>query len=372
LSTDTREDRASGAKPKPKAKVTKEVILGTERRWRRFGEPVPAGASLKDDGTPDYGIFGPGSVVWEVLLHPATIVFENVAQGIMQQLYKPISAGLRDEDPMAKKAKAGTLTFYDAFDRLSRNAGMHAPMWFGDTATARLMAKHLHNIHQHVRGDVIDAGEPELGGYAASEPRDAMWAGLTELHPLLWIYEAFAFRDGRFPHRLEPGQRDRYVAEVAEYCRLLGAEEDQIPTSMPELAALYDNYADLFRHSDTIHIDPETGTNMRKLQGKVMVKNIDRGQLRALRQLIFIFLLWQQPGLGALSGKARQDAGLSPAQSRRAYAARKLALPVVWLMQQRPVERYVTRVMWGPDAVELIASARKLHRQALAERAAAA
>jgi hypothetical protein len=84
--------------------------------------------------------------------------------------------------------------------------------------------------------------------------------------------------------------------------------------------------------------------------------------------LIFNFVLWQKPVLGALSGKARRAAGLSPAQSRRAYAARKLALPAIWLMQRRPVERYVTRVMWGPDAAELIASARKLHRQALAER----
>jgi uncharacterized protein (DUF2236 family) len=350
-------------------KVTKELIRGTERRWRRFGEPVPAGGSVKDDGTIDYGLFGPGSVVWEVLLHPATIVFENAGQGIMQLFYKPIAAGIRDRDTMATKAKAGTLTFFDAFDRMSRNAGMHAPMWLGDTATAQLMAKHLHNIHKKVRGDVIDAGEPELGGYAASEPRDAMWAGLTELHPLLWMYEAFAFRDGRLPHRLPPEKRDRYVAEAAEYCRLLGADEDEIPTNMTELAALYDKYAGLFRHSETIGIDPETGEDHNKLVGKVMVQNFDRSQLRAVWQLLIHFIIWRQPVLGALSGKARKAAGLSPFKSRMAYAARKLSLPAAWIMQQPPIERYVTRIMWGPDGVELIASARKLHAQALAQRA---
>lgn len=49
------------AKPEIDKIVTEERLLGTERRWRRFGEVTPAGKSLKDDGTPDYGIFGSGS-----------------------------------------------------------------------------------------------------------------------------------------------------------------------------------------------------------------------------------------------------------------------------------------------------------------------
>lgn len=351
-----------------KRTITKEAILGTERRWRRFGEPVPAGGSQKQDGTPDYGLFGPGSIVWEVLLHPATLVFENVGQGYFQMCYKPIAAGIRDRDPMSIKARAGTVTFYDTFDRMSRNSGMHAPMWLGDTATANLMAKHLINIHKKVRSDIIDVGEPELGGYAASEPRDALWACLTEMHSMLWMYEAFAFRDRRFPRRLSPAQRDQYVAEAAAYCRLLGADEDEIPTSTAELAALYDTHADLFRHSKTMNVDPETGGDHNKLLGKVMAKNLDRGQLRALWQLLIRFVIWRMPAYGAMSGKARQAAGLGPFGSRMAYVARKLALPAAWLIQQPPIERRITRIMWGPDAVELIASARELHREALARR----
>lgn len=74
-----------------KVKITREDLLGTERRWRRFGEPTAAGESLNEDGTPDYGIFGPGSVVWEVLLHPATVVFLNAVQGAVQTKgYNPI------------------------------------------------------------------------------------------------------------------------------------------------------------------------------------------------------------------------------------------------------------------------------------------
>ena len=83
--------------------VTKERLEGNAQRWRRFGEPVPAGQSTKEDGTPDYGLFGPGSVVWEVLLHPATIVFQYAFQGLMQSTYKPVIAGVRDHDPLSRK-----------------------------------------------------------------------------------------------------------------------------------------------------------------------------------------------------------------------------------------------------------------------------
>ncbi|GGN97357.1 hypothetical protein GCM10010112_89540 [Actinoplanes lobatus] len=117
-----------------------------------------------------------------------------------------------------------------------------------------------------------------------------MWAAITERHPLLWIYEAFAFRDGRFPHRLAPEPRDRYVAEMGEYLRLVGA----------------------------------------------------------VWQIIINYLAWQKPAYGALSGKARACAGLSPGQSRRAYVIRKLSLPMIWLMQRPRAERHFVRVMWGP------------------------
>ena len=80
--------------------LSAEKLLGTERRWRRFGEPVPAGASSGPDGTPDYGLFGPGSVAWDVLLHPAVIVLESIGQSLMQLTYKPIAAGIRDHDPL--------------------------------------------------------------------------------------------------------------------------------------------------------------------------------------------------------------------------------------------------------------------------------
>ncbi len=342
--------------------VTKERLLGTVKRWRRFGEPIPAGGSLKEDGSPDYGIFGPDSVVWEVLLHPATIVFQYAAQGLLQGTYNPIVAGVRDADPMSRKARNGTLTFFDLFERGQRNSGMHAPMWLGDTKTAQRMARHLHTIHKKVAGDIVDVGRPDLGGYAASEPRDAMWAALTEMHSMLWLYESFAFRDGTFPHRLSPQKRDQYMTETAAYCRLVGAPEDEIPTTMAQIAALYEKYASFFEHSNTVTVYPDgSGEDFGKLMAANMKKNFHRSQLAAFFNAIVLdHGIFRQLVAGASSGKTRRSMGLSPAKSRFAVTWMKLSLPFIWLMQQPPFERHYMRLMWGPDGVMLIESARKL------------
>lgn len=351
--------------------LTRHRLFGTERRWRRFGEPVPAGGSLNDDGTPDYGLFGPGSAVWDVLLHPATIVFHNSIQGFMQTIYKPIEAGIRDRDPISRKGRDGTLTFFDSFERLQRNAGMHAPMWLGDTATATAMARHLANIHKRVAGDVIDVGEPELGGYAATGHRELMWAALTEMHPMMRVYEAFAFRDGRLPHRLPQATRDQFIAESAVYVRLHGVPGDEIPMTTAELDALYDEYSDLFRHSETMKIIPETGEDFEEVMGKTMIKNFHITQFRAILPLVVQAIAFNLPISGVLSGKARRAMGLGPVRDNLALLSKKLVLPIVWLMQQPPIERYFMRLMWGPDGVVLIESARRLHRQALLERSSA-
>jgi hypothetical protein len=153
--------------PRVRKHVSRERLLGDAPRWRRFGEPVPAGGATRPDGTPDYGVFGPGSIAWEVLLQPAVICFQTAAQTNLQFTYTPIFAGIRDRDPMSGKGRSGELTLFDVFDRAQRNSGIHTPMWLGTAETARRVAKHLHNVHAKVQGESIDAGEPELGGYDA-------------------------------------------------------------------------------------------------------------------------------------------------------------------------------------------------------------
>ncbi len=311
--------------------VTKERLFGTEKRWRRFGEPTPAGQSVREDGSPDYGIFGPGTVAWEILLHPAMMFFQFLGQGMLQQTYRPITAGVRDVDPISRKARNGTLTAFDVFDRGQRNSGIHAPMWLGDTATAQRVAMHLHNVHNKVAGDLIDIGQPELGGYAANSPREAMWAALTEMHSMLRLYEAFAFRNGKLPHRLPPEKRDQFMAEVAAYCRLVGSPEDEIPTTMAEIAALYAKYDALFEHSETIWIIPEIGQDMREIVAETLKKNFHISQVRVFMQLL-IQGIFNLPVAGSLSSKTRRALGMGPIKEKLTLVSKKVMLPLVWAM----------------------------------------
>lgn len=353
-------------------KVTKADILGTERRWRRGPAPVPAGLSVKDDGSPDYGLFGPGSMVWEVLLHPAMVVFHHSAQAQSQAVYAPIEAGIRDWEPMARKGRAGELTMFDAFERASRGAGMHLPMWLGDTPTATHMATWLHKIHSRVTGDVIDIGRPELGGYDAASPRESMWAALTEMHPMLRAFEAFAYRDGKAPHRLTPAQRDQFIDEVGAYCRLHGAIEEEIPHTMADLDALYAKYARFFEHSTTLELFPETGEDYLKANTRSMVKNFKLSHLRAAKPIALVYILLAKPVLGAMPEATRRAKGLTAKQSASAVRSTRRARPLAWLLQQPFIERRVMRTMWGPDGVRLFESARVLHAQAKAATVAAA
>lgn len=352
-------------------KITREHVRGTDRRWRRFGAPVPAGASTRADGTPDHGLFGPGSVVWEVVLHPSTILFHHAAQQLSQDVYKPIKAGIRDGEPIVRKAVKGEFTIFDAFERLQRGAAMHLPMWLGDTTTAEKMAAHLHRIHTHVAGDVIDIGEPELGGYAASEPRESMWAAITELHPMLRAYEAFAFR-GRFgrPRRLPDELRDQFVREMGAYLRLHGALEQEIPTGTAELAALYARYDRFFGHTPTIAIRPGDGQDYEVLLRESSKKNLNRSHVKILALFGLVSGVLGQAVKGALPGRTQRGLGMDEKARRAAVRASKLILPLAWVLQRGPMERYFMRLLWGADGVMLIQSARALHERVKQERRA--
>ena len=71
--------------------------------------------------------------------------------------------------------------------------------------------------------------------------------------------------------------------------------------------------------------------------------------------------------MAAVSGKTRKNSGLTPRKEKIVLTARVLLLPLIWLLQTRPIESYFLRMMWGPDAVELVAEARKLHKAAKAK-----
>ncbi|GAB3709695.1 hypothetical protein GCM10028815_24150 [Mariniluteicoccus flavus] len=188
-----------------------------------------------------------------------------------------------------------------------------------------------------------------------------MWAALTELHSMLWLYENLAFRDGLLPHRLTPEERERFFAESAAYCELVGGPEDEIQRSKADLGALYEKYADLFGTSPTMSVWPDSSEGFEKAIAGQIKKNFHVSQLPAA---IYGFALdhglFRQIAIGASSGKLRRSLGMGPVRSAVAVGVTKAALPLVWVLQQAPFEQHYMRLMWGPDGVRLIENARKL------------
>ncbi|MBO1359991.1 DUF2236 domain-containing protein [Acetobacter sacchari] len=336
--------------------------MGNANRWRRFGVPVPAGGSKKEDGSPDYGLFGPGSIVWKVALHPSNIVFQSVAQWGLQLMYKPVTAGVRDQDPLARKVRQGKLTAFDYFERLQRNSGIHAPMWFGDTATAEGIWKHLYRIHSHVEGGVIDVGEPGLGGFSATGSREVMWAALTEMVGMLWVYEHFAWHGDTPPSRLSDEERDQYISESAAYLRLVGSPEDEIPHTMAEADALFDKYQDLFKKSETADIMPDTGQHFAQLMHEQIKNNWHPTQQKVI-DLLNEFFNEPMPAVIASYPEKIQLWGAGWGEAQRAEGVKKLAGSQKRIRQMQESPETFQRaldVFWGPDGTELINVAREL------------
>tara|TARA_B100000678_G_C18018141_1_gene425574 strand:- start:122 stop:712 length:591 start_codon:yes stop_codon:yes gene_type:complete len=194
-----------------------------------------------------------------------------------------------------------------------------------------------------------------------------MWAALTEMHTMLWVYERLGFRGFWLPRRLPDDLRDRYIAEVSEYCRLFPHDENELPKSMAELKELYKKYDDLFGVTKTLAIIPSTGQNFHQLWKDSIEKNDHPSQKKVKFQLFFQEGLFKLFAMAAVSGKTRKNSGLTPRKEKIVLTARVLLLPLIWLLQTRPIESYFLRMMWGPDAVELVAEARKLHKAAKAK-----
>ncbi|MEO1905681.1 MAG: hypothetical protein ABGX08_01515 [Citromicrobium sp.] len=88
--------------------VIRERLLGPTTLWRRHGEPTLAGSAPHIDEE----VFGPGSLAWEVLLHPAITGVQSATQFILQLANKPVFAGVQDNDPGSAKGACLTPQLY--------------------------------------------------------------------------------------------------------------------------------------------------------------------------------------------------------------------------------------------------------------------
>lgn len=178
---------------------TLRTSIGTEIR-RIFAEPD--GKPMEISRT-DSGLFGPGSMCWQVHGDVTTMMIGGISGLLLQMLDPRVLAGVWDHSTFRQ----------DMRGRLRRTAAFLARTTYGDRDQALAEIARIRRIHDHVSGTLPD-GTP----YSANDPQALAWVHVTE---------SICFLEGYIRYRkpyLSMRERNRYFAEMAEVGALLGAD----------------------------------------------------------------------------------------------------------------------------------------------------
>ena len=164
----------------------------------------------------DPGLFGPGSVAWNVHSDPLMLV-GGISALMLQTLHPLAMAGVADHSNYRERP----------YGRLSRVASFVSATTYGSTEVAHSVIDAVKAVHERVVGVAPD-GRP----YRAGDPDLLTWIHVAEMASFLEAHVRYA------PIPIRGDDRDRYFDEVAVIAELLGARE--IPRSRAEVAAYFE------------------------------------------------------------------------------------------------------------------------------------
>lgn len=165
----------------------------------------------------DPGLFGPGSVTWQLHGDPMMWI------GGVRALY------LQALHPRAVRGVVQNSGFRaDPWGRLLRTADYIGAITYGTSQEAELAGARVRALHGRLTGT-----DPDGGDFAIDSPELLMWVHCAEIDSYLSV----ARRSG-FP--LSGAQADAYVAEQRVAARLIGLDPGQVPGDTGELAAYFE------------------------------------------------------------------------------------------------------------------------------------
>lgn len=159
----------------------------------------------------DFGLFGPASSAWRI--HgDAAMLIGGLRALLLQTLHPLAMAGVADHSDYR----------HDPWGRLHRTGRFVGATTYGTTKSAMAEIERVRRVHETVVGHAPD-GRP----YAANDPHLMLWVHVTEVDSFLTAFERYGYG------KVTDAEKDRYVAEMAEVARRLGAETP--PTNRREL-----------------------------------------------------------------------------------------------------------------------------------------
>lgn len=184
----------------------------------------------------DPGLFGPESMTWRVHGDFTAMMAGGIASLLIQMLHPAALAGVWDHSNFRR----------DMSGRLKRTAQFISGTTYGSTATAERLIARVRAIHDRVQGTLPD-GFP----YSANDPDLLTWVHVAEVSSFLAAYRRYrgpAMRDA---------DANRYLAEMADIARRLGATE--VPVTTREVEAYFE------RVRPTLRVDARTRSVARAL-----------------------------------------------------------------------------------------------------------
>ncbi len=180
------------------------------------------------------GLYGPGTVSWEVNREGVTMLGGGCAA--LMQLAHPWVAHAVDQHSKTRSDPVG---------RFQRTFGYVFAMVFGDLDHAVRAARRVHALHTKIRGAIKeDVGRFRRGDrYHANDEEALLWVHATLVDTALRVYELVV-------RELTPLEREAYYAESKLFAYLFGIGDDVLP---PTHAAFTRWYADTIA-SDTIAV----------------------------------------------------------------------------------------------------------------------
>ena len=173
------------------------------------------------DPDPDPGLFGPGSVTWEVMAEPLLMLGAGRAL-LMQAAHPLVAEGAIEHSSYA----------VDPFARFQRTVEWVTVVCYGTTAEARRASRRINRLHAGVQGTLapghstpqLPAGSP----YSGRDPELLLWVHATFVDTMLVAHDAFV-------GGLSTADADRFVREWDAVAALMGAPAELL---WPDRAAL--------------------------------------------------------------------------------------------------------------------------------------
>src|SRR5215472_8490614 len=161
----------------------------------------------------DDGLFGPGSVVWR-LHRDRSFPIASIRSLMLQALHPLAMAGVAEHSDWRR----------DPFGRLEATSRYVLTVTYGERAAVEAAAARVRAVHTHVRGVDAVTGLP----YDASDPALLLWVHAAVVDSVVRVVQ-------RYGRPLEPGDADRYVAEMVPFAAIVGVPAEQVPTTVAGL-----------------------------------------------------------------------------------------------------------------------------------------